>query len=172
MDDPKFMTGAQADAALFDVGLRQYMMRVYNYMAGGLALTGVVAFGTYTLSTTTGADGNTYLTGLGQALYLSPLKWVVMLAPLGMVMLLAARVRSMSFAGAQTAFAVFAALMGLSLSSIFLQFAGESIAKVFFISSRIFWRAQHLRLHDQARPFGHGHVPVHGRDRCVHRRYR
>jgi len=133
-----YMTGAQADAAHIDVGLRAYMLRVYNYMSGALALTGVVAFAAYSMAVTTGADGNMYLTGFGETLYSSPLKWVVMLAPLGMVFLLSARIQKMSFASAQISFGVFAALMGLSLSSIFLVFTGESIAKVFFITAASF----------------------------------
>ncbi|MCR9176686.1 MAG: Bax inhibitor-1/YccA family protein [Alphaproteobacteria bacterium] len=134
-----YMTQSQATYAEYDAGLRSYMLSVYNYMGGALTLTGVVAYATYVLSVAgTNANGQILLTGLGQAIYLSPLKWVVMLAPLGMVFLLSARIRSMSFGGAQVSFAVFAALMGLSLSSIFLQFQHESIAKVFFITAATF----------------------------------
>ena len=134
-----YMTQTQASYAEYDVGLRSYMMSVYNYMGGALALTGVVAYATYVLSVAgVNANGQILLTGIGQAIYLSPLKWVVMLAPLGMVFLLSARIKSMSFAGAQISFAVFTGLMGLSLSSIFLQFQHDSIAKVFFITAATF----------------------------------
>ena len=83
------------------------------------------------------ADGGT-LTAFGAALYASPLKWVVMLAPLAMVFFLSFRVEKMSVAAAQTTFWVFAALMGLSLSSIFLVFTGESIVRTFFITAASF----------------------------------
>jgi len=131
--DRQTMSRSQADVAQYDVGLRQYMLGVYNQMVGALALTGVVAYATTLLAV---QDGQ--LTGLGQALYLSPLKWVVMLAPLGMVFLLSARAPHMSLPAARLSFYVFAGLMGLSLSSIFLVFTGESIVRVFFITSAAF----------------------------------
>ena len=128
--DRRYMTAAQADAALIDVGLRQHMLRVYNYMASGLALTGLIAYvaATYALS-----DPQVrYL------LYVSPLKWVIMLAPVAVVFLFAARIQQMSFGAAQGVFWLYAGLMGLSLSSIFLIFTGESIARVFFITAGAF----------------------------------
>ncbi|MCY6383333.1 Bax inhibitor-1/YccA family protein [Hoeflea prorocentri] len=130
--------GAQAGAAI-DEGLRSYMLRVYNLMAMGLAITGVAAYGTSIMAVTGGslADGGT-LTSFGTALYASPLKWVVMLAPLAMVFFLSFRVNKMSVGAAQTTFWVFAALMGLSLSSIFLVFTGESIVRTFFITAATF----------------------------------
>src|SRR6478736_254652 len=94
--------GTRADAAI-DEGLRAYMLRVYNLMALGLAITGVVAYGAFTL-----AVQDNQLTAFGQMLFTSPLKWVVMLAPLGMVFFLSARVHTMSVAGAQMAFWIFA----------------------------------------------------------------
>ncbi|WP_048647307.1 Bax inhibitor-1/YccA family protein [Nitratireductor soli] len=136
--------GARADAAI-DEGLRAYMIRVYNLMALGLAITGLAALGTIMFATTndpaaavaTLGNGK-MLTGLGAALYGSPLRWVVMLAPLGMVFFLSARLNSMSVSGAQTAFWVFAGLMGLSLSSIFLVYTGQSIVRTFFITAASF----------------------------------
>ncbi|EKF18678.1 Bax inhibitor-1/YccA family protein [Nitratireductor pacificus] len=136
--------GARADAAI-DEGLRAYMIRVYNLMALGLAITGLAALGTVLFATTndpaaavaTLGNGK-MLTGLGTALYGSPLRWVVMLAPLGMVFFLSARLNSMSVSGAQTAFWVFAGLMGLSLSSIFLVYTGQSIVRTFFITAASF----------------------------------
>jgi FtsH-binding integral membrane protein len=124
------MTGAQAEAALIDVGLRQHMLRVYNYMASALALTGLVAYAaaSYALS-----DPQ-----VARLLYGTPLKWVIMLAPLAVVFLFAARIQQMSFGTAQLVFWFYAALMGLSLSSIFLVFTGESIARVFFITAGTF----------------------------------
>jgi uncharacterized protein len=131
-------SGSRTEAGVIDQGLRSYMGSVYNYMSIGLAITGLVAIGTFMLAVTRDASGATALTGLGQALYGSPLRWVVMLAPLGMVFFLSARLHSMSVAGAQIAFWSFAALMGLSLSSIFLVYTGTSIARVFFITAAAF----------------------------------
>ena len=136
--------GSRADTSI-DEGLRAYMIKVYNLMALGLVITGVAAFATMMLATTqdpaaavaTLANGK-MLTSAGVALYGSPLKWVVMLAPLGMVFFLSARVHSMSLSGAQTAFWVFAALMGLSLSSIFLVYTAQSIVQTFFITAAAF----------------------------------
>ena len=136
--------GSRADASI-DEGLRAYMLKVYNLMALGLAITGVAALGTMMLATTndpatavaTLGNGK-MLTSLGVALYGSPLKWVVMLAPLGMVFFLSARVHTMSVSAAQTAFWVFAALMGLSLSSIFLVYTAQSITQTFFITAASF----------------------------------
>ena len=131
--DRQTMSRSQTDVAQYDVGLRQYMLGVYNYMVTALAFTGAVAYGTTLLAVQDGA-----LTGFGQAIYATPLKWVVMLAPLGMVFLISARVAHMSVSSARASFYVFAALMGLSLSSILLVFTGESVARVFFITSAAF----------------------------------
>jgi len=136
--------GARADASI-DQGLRSYMLAVYNYMAIGLAITGVAALATAMLATTndpaaavaTMGNGK-MLTSFGALLYGSPLRWVVMLAPLGFVFFLSARVGSMSVQGAQTAFWAFAALMGLSLSSIFLVYTSASIVQTFFITAASF----------------------------------
>jgi uncharacterized protein len=126
-------TVARAGVAV-DEGLRSYMLGVYNYMAAGIALTGVVAYVTNQLA---GGSLET-LTPLGQALYFSPLKWVVMLAPLGFVLFLSFRLQQMSVAAAQIAFWSFAAVMGISLSWIFLAFTGQSITQVFFVTAASF----------------------------------
>ena len=114
------------DRAVMDEGLRSYMLRVYNYMASGLALTGVVAY----------IVANTPF--LLNAIFGTPLMWVVMLAPLGMVLYLGAKIRTMSVGGAQTAFWIFATLMGMSLASIFVIYTQTSIARVFFITASVF----------------------------------
>jgi hypothetical protein len=101
------------------------MLRVYNYMASGLALTGIVAY--------FAAES-----GLFASIAATPLIWLVIFAPLGFAFLLPARIHRMSVSGAQTAFWAFAAIMGLSMASIFLQFTGESIARVFFITGGTF----------------------------------
>ena len=121
--------GAHAGADI-DAGLRAYMLRVYNLMALGLGITGLAAYATAMLATN--------MPSLGTALYGSPLKWVVMLAPLGMVFFLSARIEKMSVSAAQTTFWVFAGLMGLSLSSIFLVYTGASITQTFFITAASF----------------------------------
>ncbi|RYE58597.1 MAG: Bax inhibitor-1/YccA family protein [Hyphomicrobiales bacterium] len=124
--------GAQAGTDI-DQGLRTYMLRVYNLMALGLAITGLVAF---FASQAAFADGQ--LTAFGQAIYVSPLKWVVMLAPLALVFFLSFRIHTMSVSAAQATFWVYAGLMGLSLSSIFLVYTGTSIATTFFASAAAF----------------------------------
>ena len=123
-------TVGRTDAGVVDQGLRAYMIRVYNYMASGLAITGVVAYATATLATTN--------EGFGQLVYESPLKWVIIFAPLAMVFYLSARINSMSVSAAQISFWVFSALMGLSISSIFLVYTHASIAQVFFITAASF----------------------------------
>ncbi|PLX36580.1 MAG: hypothetical protein C0606_15005 [Hyphomicrobiales bacterium] len=135
----------RAGAADIDAGLRSYMLRVYNYMAIGLAITGLAAIAIFNMAVTNDPAaaaaqirGGTYLTSLGVALYTSPLKWVVILAPLAMVMFLSFRVHKMSVGAAQATFWVYAALVGLSLSSIFLVYTHGSIARVFFITAASF----------------------------------
>ncbi len=122
----KVMTRAQAEAAAVDVGLRAYMLRVYNYMGVALALSGAVAFYVSTSPT------------LQQAIFGSPLMWVVFLAPLGLVFFLSARINKMSATAAQTTFWIFAGLMGLSLASIFMAYTPESVTRVFFITAGAF----------------------------------
>ncbi|VWC74074.1 membrane protein [Burkholderia aenigmatica] len=108
-----------------DVGLRQYVRRIYNYMAGGLALTGAVAY--------LGAS-----TGFYRSIAGTPLFWVVLLAPLALVMFLSFRIERISFGAAQISFWIYATLVGLSLSGIFLVYTGESVARVFYISAATF----------------------------------
>jgi uncharacterized protein len=130
-------SAARAGAAV-DEGLRAYMLRVYNYMAGGVFLTGLVAYVTCSAAITTGPTGAQALTEFGQLIYVSPLKWVIMLAPLAFVFFISFRIYKMSVAGAQLAFWLFAATMGLSLSSIFLVYTGQSITQVFFVTAAAF----------------------------------
>jgi len=131
--DPRLLSRAQADEAHVDVGLRQYMLGVYNHMTVGLAITGLVALGASFM-----AIQNGQLTSFGHAIYVSPLKWLIMLAPIGMVFLFAAKINSMAASTAQIVFWLFAGLMGLSLSSIFLVYTGASITRVFFITAGMF----------------------------------
>ena len=129
---------AQAAPAI-DAGLRQYMLRVYNYMASGLALTGLVAYMLFQATAVTGPTGDIVgLTNLGVSLYTGPMMWIVALAPLGVVLYMSFGIRNMSASRAQTMFWVFAFLMGLSLSTIFLTYTQASIARVFFITASTF----------------------------------
>ena len=125
--NPRYGYGSAANTqALFDEGLRQHMLRVYNYMALGLVITGIVAF----------------IVGSTPALYVpifqTPLKWVVMLAPLAFVFFFSFRIQSMSSSTAQMTFWAFCAVMGLSLASVFLVFTKTSIAQTFFITAAMF----------------------------------
>jgi FtsH-binding integral membrane protein len=130
---------SSASEAIIDQGLRAYMLKVYNYMATGILLTGIVALITFKMAVTTDASGAIIgLEPLGQAIYLSGLKWVVMLAPLGVVFYMSFGINKMSASKAQTTFWVFAGLMGLSLSSILLIYTGMSVTRVFFICSATF----------------------------------
>ncbi len=113
-------------SAQINEGLRAYMLRVYNYMAVALALTGVVAFGASTSET------------LMQTIYGTPLRYVVMFAPLGVVFFLSYKLQSLSAQAAQVWFWAFAGIMGLSLSYIFLAYTGESVALTFFVTSAAF----------------------------------
>ncbi|MGE3933227.1 MAG: Bax inhibitor-1 family protein [Rhodospirillaceae bacterium] len=114
------------DRAAYDAGLRSYMLSVYNYMASGLALTGIVA---YIIAATP---------ALYQPLFGTPLKWVVMLAPLGLVFFFSFKLESMKASTAHTIFWVFAGLMGASMATVFLAFTGASVARVFFITAGTF----------------------------------
>ncbi|MCK0197528.1 Bax inhibitor-1/YccA family protein [Ancylobacter sp. 6x-1] len=142
---PRFGTTATRTQAAVDQGLRSYMLSVYNYMTLGLAITGAAALGIFMLSVTNDASqaagqvaGGIMLTQFGYALFVSPLKWVVVLAPLAAVFFLSFRIQTMSVAAAQTVFWVYAALVGVSLSTIFLVYTHESIVRVFFITAATF----------------------------------
>lgn len=118
--------GAKGLSSEFDAGLRAYMLKVYNYMGLGLALSGAVAL--YVASSPS----------LMGAIFGSPLAWIVMLAPLGFVMVLSFGINKLSTRSAQILFWAFAATMGISLSTIFLAYTSTSIVRVFFISAATF----------------------------------
>jgi FtsH-binding integral membrane protein len=130
--------GRSLSAAQYDQGLRSYMLGIYNHMSIALAISGLVAIGAFMLGTTTNAAGRLALTPFGAAIWTSPLKWVVMLAPLAFVLLLSFRWERMSFGALLGTFYGFAAIMGLSLSSIFVIYKLGSIAQVFFITAATF----------------------------------
>ena len=127
---------AQKSAVVMDEGLRAYMLRVYNYMGSALLVTGIVALVTFKLA----VDSLSPLifSPLGNSIYNSGLAWVVMLAPLGVVFYMSFGINKMSASKAQTVFWIFAALMGISLSSIFVVYTETSITRVFFITAGTF----------------------------------
>lgn len=136
--------GAQS-AVQIDAGLRAHMSKVYGTMSVGMLITFAAAWAISGLAVTSDPslavaqlNADTYLTQLGYSIYASPLKWVVMLAPLGFVFGLSAAINRMSTATAQLVFYAFALAMGLSISSIFLIYAGTSIIQVFLITSIAF----------------------------------
>ena len=146
---------SSAEAAAIDAGLRAYMLRIYNYMVLGLVITGIAALGIYMLSVTDdvaaaakavrgGAEvparlaGNMYLTPLGYAVFVSPLKWAVILSPLALVFGLSFGIERLRPAVAQLLFWIFAALMGVSLGSIFMVYTHTSVVRVFFITAASF----------------------------------
>ncbi|MDC1112568.1 Bax inhibitor-1/YccA family protein [Candidatus Pelagibacter sp.] len=127
---------AQQSAVVMDEGLRAYMLRVYNYMGSALLVTGIVALITFKLA----VDSLSPLifSPLGNSIYSSGFAWVVMLAPLGVVLYMSFGINKMSASKAQTVFWIFAALMGISLSSIFVVYTETSITRVFFITAGTF----------------------------------
>ncbi len=148
-------TVSHTEAAAIDAGLRAYMLRVYNYMLLGLAITGVAALAIYMVSVTAdpasafkvvraGAEipariaPNLYLTPIGYAAFVSPLKWALILAPLALVFALSFGVERLRPATAQWLFWIYAALVGLSLGSIFMVFTHTSVVRVFFITAASF----------------------------------
>ncbi len=123
-------TGVRAE---IDAGLRAHMNKVYGTMSVGLLVTALMAWAISGLTVSDGA-----LNAFGQAIYLSPLRWVVIFAPLALVFGFGVAARKMSAAGLQLYFYVYASLMGLSLSSIFLVYTGYSIAQTFLVTSIAF----------------------------------
>jgi uncharacterized protein len=146
---------SRAEADAIDAGLRAHLLCVYNYMVLGLAVTAIAALGIYVISVTDdvtaaakvlrgGAEssahlaGNLYLTPLGYALFASPLKWVIILAPLAFVFGLNFGIARLRPAVAQLLFWLYAALIGVSLGSVFMIYTHTSVARVFFITAASF----------------------------------
>jgi uncharacterized protein len=143
---PSWGQTASVSQAQIDAGLRSYMLGIYNYMAIGLAVTAFAALAIFMLSVTGDKSqavaavkgGKILLTSFGHTIFISPLKWVIMFAPLGFIFFLGAKLDSLSQTGAQIAFYLFAAVMGVSLSTILLVYTHSSVAQVFFITSATF----------------------------------
>ncbi|HEY8595891.1 MAG TPA: Bax inhibitor-1/YccA family protein [Devosiaceae bacterium] len=143
--DRRTMSARAGTTAAIDEGLRSYMLKVYNYMGGGLALTGLVAYFVAAQAVTsdpTAAVGQLQngilLTSFGAAIYSGVLQFVIMLSPLAFVLALSFGINRMQSSTAQLVFWGFAVAMGLSLSSIFLVYTGTSIGRVFFITAAMF----------------------------------
>jgi len=131
--------GGYVDRAAIDVGLRAYMLRVYNYMAAAVALSGLVAWFTYNAAVVTDAAGKiTGLTPFGQTVLSGPAMIVLMLGTLGLVFFISFRIHRLQFTTALTLFMVYAGLLGVTLTPIFLVYTGASITRVFFISAASF----------------------------------
>jgi len=135
-------SGYRTDQVAIDAGLRAYMIRVYNYMASGVALTGVVSWLTYQAA---GGDAIqvtggqiTGLTSFGQAIFSGPLAIVLLLGTLGMVFFLSFRINRLQPSTALVLFMVYAGMLGLVLSSVFLEYTGASITQTFFVSAASF----------------------------------
>jgi FtsH-binding integral membrane protein len=120
-----FQGSASAMDQAVDAGLRSYMLSVYNYMGSGVLLTGIVAMLAYNSGFTASMVG-------------TPLMWVVALAPLAFVLVLSFGINKLSTTAAQMLFWVYAAVMGLSMSTIFLAFTQTSIAQTFFATAAAF----------------------------------
>ena len=128
MNEPNFRYAAAGTVArpVVDEGLRRYMLRVYNYMASGVALTGIIAY--LVASSPTALD----------LIFGTPLKWVVLFAPIGIALWLGFRFQKMSSTAVQAAFWTYAALWGVLASSYLIVYTGASVARVFFITAATF----------------------------------
>lgn len=138
-------TSASTRSAAIDQGLRAHMNKVYATMSAGVFITALAAWAFSGLATTTDPQvasarigSDIFLTAFGQAIYASPLKWLIMFSPLIVVFGFSAGINRMSAHTAQTVFYGFAALMGLSISSIFLVYTGISIIQTFFVTAAAF----------------------------------
>ena len=143
--DNRALRGQTSATGVVDMGLRGYLLRVYNYMLIAMLVTGVTSYAIYSASVTSDPaqaalqlPHGLMLTSFGATLFATPLRWLAFFAPLGAVLFLQARLNHMTAAGAQLAFWVFSALMGVSMASIFLLYTQTSIATVFFITAAAF----------------------------------
>jgi len=139
------LRGQASTAGAIDAGLRSYMLRIYNYMLAGLAITGFAAYGAYFAAVTTDPaaaaarlPSGILLTGFGVALFQGPLMWVLLLGSLGLVLFLSFRINKMSVMTAQISFLTYAGLVGLTFASLFVVYTQTSIAQVFFITAATF----------------------------------
>ena len=129
---------AAVDAAAIDAGLRAYMLRVYNWMASGLLLTAIVAYAIASIPEVSALFYTTVRTPRGLGVAPTILGYVAMFAPLAFILVLSFGINRMSKTTAQALFWVFAAVMGASLSSIFVVYTKTSVASTFFATSAMF----------------------------------
>ena len=138
--DRNYATAARGGldrAVAIDAGLRAHMIRVYNYMAGGVALTGVAAYVIYQMAVTE-VGGRLVTTPFGHTLFSTPLYWVLLFVPFGLVFFLSFRIGHLQATTARALFFFYAALLGVSLAPVFIVYTHGSIARVFFISAASF----------------------------------
>jgi uncharacterized protein len=145
---------SRAEAAAIDAGLRAHMLQIYNYMALGLTVSAIVAVGIYFLSVTDDPTAaarivrsgtanparlaNLYLTPIGYTLFVSPLKWAIILAPLALAFGLSFGIERVRPTVAQFLFWLYAALIGISLGSVFMIYTQTSVGRVFLITAASF----------------------------------
>ena len=136
--DNRLVRGAATVADMMDTGLRAHMLRVYNYMLAGLALTGAVAW--TTANTAFGQIFYNHVMTPNGNVILQPniLGWVAFLAPLGLTLLLSFRLQKMSFGAVQGFYWAITALMGVQLAMILLIYTGASVASTFFVAAAMF----------------------------------
>src|SRR3981189_3298372 len=127
--------GTVADQASFDVGLRAHMVRVYNYMAAGLALSGIVALALFS-----SAERPSLFFDIqgGRVVGLNVLGWIAIFAPLGLLLLTSFRAGRMSVGAVQAVYWAVTALMGVSLSLLLFRYTGASVARTFFVTAAAF----------------------------------
>jgi len=132
--------GGVADRAAFDVGLRAHMIRVYNYMASGLALSGIVAFALFASPQLQNIFFQMGVTPGGAVVPvgMNILGWIAILAPLGLLMLASFRATQISLGGLQAIYWGVTALMGVSLSLLLFRYTGASVARTFFVTAAAF----------------------------------
>jgi FtsH-binding integral membrane protein len=139
MANPNFgafnRAGTVADQASFDVGLRAHMVRVYNYMASGLALSGIVAVGLFNVPELAGLF---FQVQGGYVVGLNLLGWIAIFAPLGLLLLTSVRAAQMSVGAVQAVYWAVTALMGVSLSLLLFRYTGASVARTFFVTAAAF----------------------------------
>ena len=139
MVNPNFGTfnraGTVADQASFDVGLRAHMVRVYNYMASGLALSGIVAFGLFSSAELASLF---FQVQAGRVVGMNMLGWIAIFAPLGLLLLVSFRAAAMSVGAVQAVYWAVTALMGVSLSLLLFRYTGASVARTFFVTAAAF----------------------------------
>jgi hypothetical protein len=141
-NQPRYGASVATGAEAIDAGLRAHMIRVYNYMAGALGITGLVAWFAYQAAGGSGIvirnGAVSGLTPFGAALFSGPALFLLFFATLGLVMFISFRINRLQVGTALTLFLVYSAVLGVFLTSIFLVYSGTSIARVFFITAATF----------------------------------